>query len=363
MAEHHDNTEKPTEKRLTEAHKRGQFARAPEIQVVAGLLASFLVILIFSKTQAVQVAEFSVSLFGHLEKIDLKPEGVPEWTQHGVLMLLGLGMPMMAGCAVAGVLAGGFQTRFRLTPDVFEAKLDRLNPVRGFANIFSKTGAVRLAVDTAKFALVGVLIYGGIREILSDPLFYTPVPIHQLGGFIYNTSLTLLFRLALAMAGLALLHFLYQRTKTEKDLMMSRQEVKEEMRDANGDPVVKTAQRRMARRLMQRQMLAAVSTADVVVTNPTHYAVALKYERGKDKAPVVLAKGESAFARRIKALAVEHGVPMVENKPIARALFKYGKVGEAIPTQLYRAVAEILGFVYRTHRYYFHQLKARRLSA
>jgi flagellar biosynthetic protein FlhB len=107
-------------------------------------------------------------------------------------------------------------------------------------------------------------------------------------------------------------------------------------------------------------MLAAVKTADVVVTNPTHFAVALRYQRGTDKAPVVLAKGERAFAKRIKALAAENGVPMVENRPVARALFKYGRVGKPIPIELYQAVADILAFVYKTHRYYFHQLKSRR---
>ena len=120
--------------------------------------------------------------------------------------------------------------------------------------------------------------------------------------------------------------------------------------------------RRLARRLLQKQMLSAVATADVVVTNPTHYAVALKYERGKDQAPVVLAKGENRFAQRLKAIAAEHGVPMVENKPVARALFEMGRVGETIPTDVYHAVAEILAVVYRTHRYYFHRLKTRRLE-
>ncbi len=145
--------------------------------------------------------------------------------------------------------------------------------------------------------------------------------------------------------------------------MMSREEVKDERRNAEGDAHTKAAMRRMARRLMQKQMLSAVATADVVITNPTHFAVALKYERGKDKAPVVLAKGENRFAQRIKAIAAEHGVPTVENKPVARLLFAMGKVGETIPAALYQAVAEILAVVYRTHRYYFHRLKSRRLEA
>jgi flagellar biosynthetic protein FlhB len=114
---------------------------------------------------------------------------------------------------------------------------------------------------------------------------------------------------------------------------------------------------------MQKQMLEAVATADVIVTNPTHFAVALKYERGLDQAPVILAKGENRFAQRIKALAAEHGVPTIENKPVARLLYALGKVGEGIPPELYQAIAEILAVVYRTHRYYFHQLKARRIEA
>jgi flagellar biosynthetic protein FlhB len=121
--------------------------------------------------------------------------------------------------------------------------------------------------------------------------------------------------------------------------------------------------RRMARRLLQKQMLASVATADVVITNPTHYAIVLKYERGLDKAPVILAKGENRFAQRLKALAAQHGVPTVENKPVARMLFALGEVGEGIPQELYQAVAEILAVVYRTHRFYFHQLKTRRLEA
>jgi flagellar biosynthetic protein FlhB len=129
-----------------------------------------------------------------------------------------------------------------------------------------------------------------------------------------------------------------------------------------GDPRVKGAMRRMARRLSQKQMLSAVATADVIVTNPTHYAVALKYERGIDKAPVVLAKGENHFARRIKALAAAHSVPTIENKPVARLLYAMGKVGQPIPPELFQAVAEILAVVYRTHRYYFYELKTRRLE-
>jgi flagellar biosynthetic protein FlhB len=167
----------------------------------------------------------------------------------------------------------------------------------------------------------------------------------------------------LALGCIAAISYAYEKFNMHKSLMMTREEVREETKQMEGSPHAKAAMRRMARRLLTRQMLQAVPTADVVVTNPTHYAVALKYERGVDSAPVVIAKGENGFAKRIKALAAEHGVPMVENKPVARALYAFGKVGAPIPNELYQAVAQILAFVYRTHRYYFYRLKARRAEA
>jgi flagellar biosynthetic protein FlhB len=184
-----------------------------------------------------------------------------------------------------------------------------------------------------------------------------------LGTFINNAAMTFFGRLLLSLGVIAALSYAWEKYKTGQDLMMTRQEVKDEHKNSEGDGHVKSAMRRMARRLMQKQMLDSVATADVVVTNPTHFAVVLKYERGKDHAPVVLAKGENRFAQRLKALAAEHGVPTVENKPVARMLYAMGEVGEGIPPELYQAVAEILAVVYRTHRYYFHQLKTRRLES
>lgn len=142
--------------------------------------------------------------------------------------------------------------------------------------------------------------------------------------------------------------------------MMTHHEVKEERKSSEVSQQVKSAQRNMARRMLQKQMLSLVPTADVIVTNPTHFAVALKYERGKDSAPIVLAKGENLFAKRIIRIADDYGVPRIENKPAARMLYKLGRVGESIPSELYQVVAEILSYVYRAHRSYFHELKSRR---
>jgi flagellar biosynthesis protein FlhB len=274
-----------------------------------------------------------------------------------------LAFPIVATCLVAGVVASGLQTGFRLTPKVLEVKWERLNFVQGFSRVVSKSVLVQLGIDLLKLGALGWVLYGAIRRILDDPIFYTPVDVRHVATFILESTLYVLVRITVACAAIAVISYVYQWRKTRKDLMMTREEVKQERKNAEIDPHVKSAQRALARRILQRQMLNAVPTADVVVTNPTHFSVALKYERGRDRAPVVLAKGRDVFARRIKEIALRHGVPLVENKPVARALYRYGQVGREIPAQLYQAVAEILSFVYRTHRYYFHRLKARRLGA
>ncbi|MEI8293500.1 MAG: EscU/YscU/HrcU family type III secretion system export apparatus switch protein [bacterium] len=364
MAEEKDNaTEKPTEKKLSEAHDKGQFAQAPEIQVVFGLIAAYFVFLFSLDGQSRFMTEMVASILGNLEKYQIISDFIPHWTGLAFMTLFGLMAPMFLATTIASILAGGLQSQFKATPEVLGFNMDKLNPVTGLQRVFSKQGIVKLLVDAGKCLVVGVLIYGSVKQILTDPIFFTPVPIFRLGGFIYDSTLSLFFRLALAMGGIALLHYVFQLKKTEKELMMTRQEIKDEQRQATGDPNVRAAQRAMARRLLQRQMLADVPNADVIVTNPTHYAVALKYERGVDTAPVVLAKGQNLFAQRIKAIGSKHEVPTVENKPVARALYKFGQVGKPIPSQLYQAIAEILGYVYRTHRYYFYQLKSRRLKS
>ncbi len=363
MSDQENKTEQATEKRLEEARSQGQIAKAPELQVVAGLLATFGVILFAGKQTAIRVAEMWAGMFGHLHELEVSGERVADWTKISVFTILSLSLPVLIVSALASVLVGVLQTRFTLTPKALEVKWTRLDPVQGMQRIFSKDGAVRLLVDTLKLGIVGALLYSGVQRIINDPIFSSEVEAHQLGTFIHDTTLLLLFRFSLALGGVAAINYLYQHFKTNKDMMMSKQEVKEEMKSSEGDPLIRSMRRQMARRFLQKQMLAAIPTADVVITNPTHFAIALKYERGVDQAPVILAKGENAFAQRIKAIAAANDVPMVENRPVARMLFKFGKVGESIPAQLYHAVAEILGFVYRTHRYYFHELKQRRLAA
>jgi flagellar biosynthetic protein FlhB len=363
MSDQENKTEQATEKRQQEARDEGQIAKAPELQVVAGLLATFAVIFFTGKQTSIQVAEIWTGMFGHLHEVQISSERIAEWTKLAILTFLGLALPVLVVSALASVLVGLLQTRFALTPKALGMKWSRVDPLKGMQRIFSKEGVMRLVTDSLKLGIVGGLLYSAVQQTINDPVFSSEIEVHLIGTFIYETTLRLLFRFSLAIGGVATINYLYQHFKINKDMMMSLQEVKDEMKNSEGDPMIRAMRRQMARRFLQKQMLAAIPTADVVITNPTHFAIALKYERGVDQAPVILAKGENAFAQRIKAIAAANSVPMVENRPVARMLFKFGKVGEAIPAQLYHVVAEILGFVYRTHRYYFHQLKQRRLAA
>jgi len=356
-------TEKPTAKKLSEAADKGQFAKSPELSVLFTLAAAIAVLGFTANATAQSVAEYTVGIFSSFAQSPVEAATVPGYLAD-LLRTIGTGLlPVLLACGCAAVLVGGIQSGFQLASKAVSFKPEAINPVAGFARIFSKNTLIKAGIDLLKLIAIGFTLYLGARTLLADPLFTAPVEAAYLGTFINNAALSFFSRLLLSLGIIAALSYGWEKYRTGQDLMMTRQEVKDEAKNSEGDQHVKGAMRRMARRLMQKQMLDSVATADVVITNPTHYAIVLKYERGRDKAPVILAKGENRFAQRLKALAAEHGVPTVENKPVARMLFALGEVGEGIPSELYQAVAEILAVVYRTHRYYFHELKTRRLES
>lgn len=356
-------TEQASEKKLSDAHDKGQFAKSHELTVIFPLAALLGAFALTAQTASRDIAQYSVSMFTRFPSISVERDTV--MVQLGEVMLtVGRALlPLLCAIVVATLLAGGLQSGFRLTSKVELFKVENLDITAGFGRVFSKSVFARTGIDLLKLVAIATALWFGARGLMYDPLFSSPVEAAYLGQFLSHATLLFLTRLLFALSAVAAISYGYEKFKTARELMMTRQEVRDEAKNAEGNAQAKSTMRRMARRLVQKQMLSAVKTADVVVTNPTHFAVALKYERGKDQAPVVLAKGENRFAQRIKALAAEHGVPTVENKPVARLLFAMGRVGETIPTELYQAVASILAVVYRTHRYYFHRLKSRRMEA
>lgn len=355
-------TEQATGKRLSEAQQEGNVPQAQEIGVAFTLLAGLLVVTFAGRSIAQDVFRISASFLGNLGGESLSQDNI-SYFLNGIIVMLGrLAAPFLLAAMVAGIIAGGLQTKFRLTPKALGIKFSKLNPAKGIKNVISKDVLVRFGLDLLKMAAMGLILWVAMRKIIKDPIFYAQIDITHVGLFITDTMVYVFIRLTAAVALIAIISYIWQSKKTSDGLKMTKEEVKQEVKDQNMSPEVRKARMQMARRMAQGQMLDEVATADVVVTNPTHYAVALKYERGVDSAPLVLAKGENAFAQRIKAMAAEHGVPVVENKMVARMLFKVSEVGSPIPMEMFQSVAEILAFVYKTHRYYFHKLKGRRAA-
>jgi len=321
--------------------------------VAFGLVAAFLGVLFVLTGAAEKMGLFSQHMFSNLDSYEINVESVVDHTRKvggGILLAIS---PIMLLRVVSGVVAGGMQSRFGLTPKAIEAKPNKINPISGFKQKFGKQALVKFGVDFLKFVTIAFVVFMGVRKVMRHEIFHTQTEPFQVLYFIWTTTLYIAALLIVAMGIIAAINYLYQLHKTAEDLKMSKQELKDEHKQSEGDPLVKNARRQMARKLVERQMFAAIPDADVVVTNPTHFAVALRYDRGQEDAPVVLAKGRNLIAEKIKKVARESGVPVIENKPVARSLYKLGKPGQQIPPPMFRAVAEVLAFVYRNHRRYF----------
>lgn len=255
--------------------------------------------------------------------------------------------PIFAVMTVVAIGANVAQVGFMITPKALEPKFDKLNLVSGFKRLFSAKSLVQLVRDSLKLIVIGLVAYLSIKSEFASFFLLPDQSMSQFAAAMGKLALVLSLRLGLVILVLAILDFLYQRYEFERSIRMSRQELKDEFRDTEGSPQLKTRVRQIQRDMSRRRMMKAVPTADVVITNPTELAVALRYEPLKANAPYVVAKGERLIAQKIKQIAQEHAIPVVENKPLARALFKLCDVGQLIPLNLYRAVAEVLAYVYR----------------
>ena len=355
-------TEEPTAKKKSEAESQGNIAKAQEIGLVATLATAFVAILFEGGDKAILIADYTRNLFSRIGEINITLEsGIAELNR--ALQTVGVVVgPFAIYCAVVAVIANGLQTGFKFTPKAMEPKFSKMNPLAGLKRMFGKEVLANFGIDFLKFMGVGTVLYGLIETILDDPIFYAPVPLGHVGTFITQVFLDMFAYLILVMIIVALISYLYQKHKTHKGLMMTKQEVKDETKSAQGDADIKGKQKAFMRKILQQSMLRKINEADLVVTNPTHYAIALRYIRGKDAAPIVIAKGKGHFAKRIKAEAKKYGVPMVENRPVARMLYSIGHVDAPIPAELYTVVAEILSYVYKTHKYYYYELKKRRAA-
>ncbi len=355
MADRGDKTEQATPRKLEEALKKGQFARSAEVQNVAVLFGAMLALLFSGRDIWYHLAMAMHGVFAHLHDIQLR-----DWQlqSHAITLLMVAARcvgPVLVAVCVASLIAIGAQSNFRTASDVLQLNWERVSPVAGLKRLFSPNSAVPTLIAAVKLVIVLGLSYRVIADILRDPIFYSTVDASRVGVFLADASFRIIMRIGFAMIVLAAIDYGYQFWRNNRDLMMTKEEVKDEAKNQEGDPQVKAQMRRRRQALSKRQMLAEVPKADVVITNPTHLAIALRYDRKRMAAPRVVAKGSRLNALRIREIARQHQVPIIENKPLARTLFKYAKVGGEIPAQLYVAVAEILAYVYRINAYRYYR--------
>jgi len=343
-SDRHEKTEKATPKRKKDARNKGQVARSAD-------LGGWLSLLIATSAMP--------AVFGLAEKRLVGLEGVvtrviANPTVPGALAVLGSGLsdammiilPIGAVMALLGVSVSVAQVGLNLSGHGITPKFSKLNPVQGLKRVLSKRGLWELAKSLIKMTVIGFLAYRSILGMWHTLVGTQPVAIGPLLTYAGSTLIGFVRTIAIAGFLLGVADYAYQRRKLNSDLKMTKQEVKEESKQREGDPRLKGAIRRKQRSMSRLRMMAEVARADVIITNPTHYAVALKYDRGRSSAPRVVAKGADDVAARIREAATEHGVPILEDPPLARAIFAACEIEDEIPEAMYMAVARLLAFVY-----------------
>jgi flagellar biosynthesis protein FlhB len=344
-----DRTEAPSRKRLEDARKRGQVPRSREVDTAVVLLAALLVIRVSGEQTWRAMESLLRDSFAVLDRDEILNVQVTAEMGRGLIWrALGILMPLMLGIGGLAILGGFLQSGVNFSPEALKPQLSRLNPLTGFKRVFaSKRSMVLALTSTIELVFVTAVAVFALRARLDE--------IASLGvrrdlmpslGLTVDIAFDVTLKVCLALVVVAAADYAFQRWDWLSQLKMSKQDVKDENRQTEGDPLVKQRMARLRRTLMTR-ILAAVPKADVVLTNPTHYAVALKYDATSDRAPRVLAKGERFMAQRIRELAREHHIPIVENPPLTRAIYRAVPVNHEITPDLYEAVAEVLAFVYR----------------
>ncbi|KAF2957617.1 flagellar biosynthetic protein FlhB [Thermotoga sp. Ku-13t] len=338
-----DRTEKPTPRRRRKAREEGQVAVSRELNMAVGFLAATIALKLLLPQLSRTLMNASVPFFS-LEPVD--EETLSSFVFHLFRDPLVLLILLMSIVALVSIIVGALQTKFLFSFKPLKFDLNRINPIDGLKRMFSLRNLFELFKTIVKLAIVGYVSYSLIKQRYSELPRLSDVEPHASVWYLADLVSTLMLRCAIAMLVLALVDYLFQRWEFEKSLRMTRQELKEEFKEVEGNPEVKRRQREIMMRLARSRMLQKVPEADVVITNPTHVAVALQYDSENMEAPEVIAKGADEVAKKIVEIATKSGVPIVRNPQVAWELFKSCEVGEQIPPNLYRAVAEILAYVY-----------------
>lgn len=345
-----DKTEEATPQKLQESKKKGQVAKSKEVGLALNLLMTTLIISFLGQYAMDNLQNVMTGFLRNFMDINLTYKNLFYISLTVVMKSAVIILPLITPIMVMGIFANFIQTGFIFTKETLKPDIKKLNPISGFKKIFSTRTLVELVKDLALVNVVGYVGYRFLKKnymtILNLNNLRFPVMLEAFRGIVVKVF----FNITLVMIFIAVADFIFQKRKYKKDMKMSKQEVKEEYKQQEGDPQIKGKIRQKQREMAMRRMMQSVPDATVVITNPTHIAVALKYEEGMGQAPMVVAKGADYVAYKIKEKARESNIPIIENRPLARMIYEKVELEEEIPAEMYEAVAEILAFVFKFNK-------------
>lgn len=342
-----EKTEQPTAKKKQETRQKGRVAKSREVSTYLVLMGGLVILYFAGSYMVTEMVLFMKTTLLQAAGARIEGADVSLLLARTIITLAKVMAPLLLGVLVAAMVGNLIQVGFLFSWEPLTPKLSKLNPLEGIKRLISLRSLTEIVKFTAKVLLVGMVVYTAIRKEIPFVMPLADQSILSIGTYICTTILKIMLRTSWVLLALAVLDYAYQRWEFEKGLKMTRQEVKDEHKQSEGDPLVKSRIRRVQREWARRRMMEAVPGADVVITNPVEMAIAIAYKNETMAAPQVLAKGAGTVAERIRQIARSHGIPIVENKPLARALFREVDVGRQIPAALYKAVAEVLAYVYR----------------
>ena len=342
-----EKTEKPTPKKRQDVRKKGEVAKSRELPSVSVLMSGILTLAVFFPFMNTQMRMVMEKALHEFPSTDLGLADMVNLSQELIGMFLLMVGPIMAAVFITAILSNIMQVGFLLSGESIKPKLSKLNPLKGFARLFSVQSLMEFFKSMAKLLIVGLVSYFAIRGELDRIPGLMDMELKGILAYILITTLKITIICALAMVVLVAADYAFQKWQFEKRIKMTKKEVKDELKTSEGDPLIKSRIKSIQMEMSRKRMMQDVPKADVVITNPTHFAVAIKYDRTVMGAPQLLAKGANEVARRIKELAKQHQIPVVENKELARNLFASVDIGQEIPVDLYQAVAEVLAYIYK----------------
>jgi len=342
-----EKTEKATPRRKREAREKGQIFKSVEVNTALSMLVMFGVLALFGRTIVENIKKLMHYFFTMQAPDEFGISAAVATFGDVVWMFMGIIAPLLVAAFVAGVVFNLVQVGFMFSTKALAPKFDRISPISGFKRVFSKRTLLDLVKAIIKITILAVVAYNAYQQHMEEFTALMGQDVNMATASFVEIILSVAFNLAIAFALFAPFDYMYQRWKYNKDLMMTKQEVKDEYKLTEGNPQIKGRIAQKQRQMSRMRMVQAVKDADVVITNPTHYAVALEYKEGKNTAPVIVAKGKDFLAQKIKEKAREASVEIVENKPLAQSLYFFCEVGDEVPEDMYKAVAEVLAYVYR----------------